>query len=86
MAQKVFGSLSMVQLSMRLRRVTKTKQWELFQRVMLVIVLIIWFTTVMTSVFFRLTSDSEMGATFTEESATTVPFLPHARKLAWTLR
>jgi len=87
MAQKVFRSWSMVQLSLRLQRVPKTKQWELFQRVMLVIVLIMWFTTVMSSVSFRLTSDSEIGASFRGESAaSTGPFVSHARKLAWVDR
>lgn len=56
MAQNVFGAWSMVQLSLRLQRVTKTKQWEMFQRAMLAIVLMIWFITVLTSVFFRLST------------------------------
>lgn len=56
MAQNVFCSWSMARLSLRLRRVSKTKQWETFRRVMLVVFLISWFSMVMTSVYARLAS------------------------------
>nr|PNR46507.1 hypothetical protein PHYPA_013626 [Physcomitrium patens] len=81
MAQRVSSSWSMAQLSMRLQRVAKTKQWELFQRVMLVIVVIIWVATVMTTAFIRLSTDSEIDTNLSSSSDSTSPLF-HARKLA----
>ena len=57
MAQNALcGSLSMAQLNLLLRQISKSSQWEIFRRLMLVIFLISWFSMVMTSVYVRMST------------------------------
>ncbi|KAG0570360.1 hypothetical protein KC19_6G156500 [Ceratodon purpureus] len=82
MAQNALcGSLSMAQLNLLLRQISKSSQWVIFRRLMLVIFLISWFSMVMTSVYVRMSTDGEFPASFTSESTAPEPLF-HARKLA----
>lgn len=54
MAPKLLAGWSMARVSRKVQQITKTKQWEVFRQLMLLIILLIWFSMATSAMYHRL--------------------------------